>query len=134
MEALLKIVLGAVGLIIVITRGIGLVNPATARKLIASFKNISDSASKIAGISVAVVGFYFIVASAFYSKLPWLYVVALLIGSVMIFAGFVMLYLQMFRHVIEKYIDPLDDKYFRILCAVGVAIGLIVLSVVIFSA
>ena len=133
MEALLKIVLGAMGLIIVITRGIGLVNPAIARKLIASLKNMSAPVAKIAGISVAGVGFYFIVASAFYSKLPWLYVIALLLGAIMILGGFVMLYLQMFRHVIEKYIDPLDDKYFRILCGVGVVIGLIVLSVVIFS-
>lgn len=133
MEGLLKIVLGAIGLMLVITRGIGIVNPAIARKLIASFKNISNSAAKITGISIAGVGFYFIIASAFYSKLPWLYVIALLVGAGMILGGFVMLYLQMFRHVIEKYIDPLDDKYFRILCGVGVVTGLVVLAVVIFS-
>ncbi|MDD5645410.1 MAG: hypothetical protein PHO00_08215 [bacterium] len=139
MEVLLKIIMGSAGLAIIVTRTLGVISPSMARKIILAMKDFSDSTARLLGSLVAAAGFFCIIVAAIYSigKLPSLYVMALILGALMIFSGFVLIYLLVYKHIIEKYLagksPVISDRHMRILCAAQLIIGVIIVWIVLIS-
>ncbi|MCK9555973.1 DUF2065 family protein [bacterium] len=139
MEFLLKVILGAFGLLIIITRAAGVISPSIARKMVLAMKDFSDSTARLLGSFFAATGFFCIIVAALYAigKLPALYVMALILGALMIFFGFVLVYLLVYKHIIEKYFagdkPVINDRYMQVLCAVQLIIGVVIVWIVLIS-
>jgi hypothetical protein len=121
---MLKVFAIVIGALAVVTRGVGLVSPATGRRMISGL--VAQKAFFLVLLLVAAVLGAVVIWGARTSlqeTVTWQAVVMLVLGIVLALAGLVNLAFGKLMPAVAKWIVALGDGTIRLLCLLGVAIG-----------
>lgn len=134
-EATLRIVVGVVGGLIIVTRLYGVLKPDKTKHLGAGMIRWKPGWIRVLYVIIGLLGAWILYSAlvAIFTQVPVFLVISFLIGLILLISGMFVIHPEWFPPVLKGMLVDRGDLFVRILCFVGVLIGIFILLTAIFG-
>ncbi|MFH1037783.1 MAG: hypothetical protein V1789_03825 [PVC group bacterium] len=134
-EATLRIVVGAVGGLIVITRLYGVINPKKIKHIGGMLAGLGKGWVRTLYIIIGLVGIWVLYSALviIFSKVPVFLVISFLFGLMLLLSGSFIIHPEWFPQILKGLVIDRNDFFVRFICFIGLLAGVFVLLTAIFG-
>lgn len=134
-EATLRIVVGVVGGLVIITRLYGVINPAKTKQLGAKLARLGSGWIRVFYIIFGVLGAWILYSALviIFSQVPVFLVISFLIGLLLLISGMFIIHPEWFPQVVKGVLVDRGDFFVRFICFIGMLVGAFLLLTAIFG-
>ncbi|MEA1927222.1 MAG: hypothetical protein U9N73_03380 [Candidatus Auribacterota bacterium] len=134
-QATLRIVVGIVGGLVIITRIYGVINPAKTKHLSARIARLGPGWIRALYVILGLLGAWILYSALviIFSQVPVFLVISFLIGLLLLLSGMFIIHPEWFPEVLKGLLVDRGDLFVRFLCLIGLLVGAFFLLSAIFG-
>ena len=134
-ESTLRIIVGVVGGLAVVTRIIGVINPEKVKKLAGSMAGWKPGWIRFLYLIVGLFGLWVLYSALFiiFREIPVFMVISFMLGLLLLASGMFIVHPQWFTHITKGLLVERGDFFVRVLCFIGMLAGIFILLTAIFG-
>jgi hypothetical protein len=131
----LRIVVGIVGGLIVVTRLYGVIRPAETKKLAAKLTRLGPGWIRALYVILGLLGAWILFSALviIFQQVPVFMVISFLIGLLLLFSGMFIIHPEWLPEVVKGVLVDRGDLFVRFICFIGVLVGVFFLLAAIFG-
>ncbi len=134
-QATLRIVVGIVGGLIIVTRLYGIINPVKTRKIADWFARLGPGWIRALYVILGLLGAWILFSALviIFQQVPVFMVISFLIGLLLLLSGMFVLRPEWLPEVLKGVLVDRGDLFIRFICLVGLLVGIFFLLTAIFG-
>jgi len=131
----LRIVVGIVGGLIIITRLYGIIKPGETKKVADWFTRLGPGWIRTLYVIIGLLGAWILFSALviIFAKVPVFLVISFLIGLLLLLSGMFIVHPEWFPEVLKGLLVDRGDLFVRFLCLIGLLVGVFFLLTAIFG-
>ncbi len=131
----LRIVIGIIGGLVVVTRLYGVINPKKTKSLAGMMAGLKPGWIRAIYVILALVGLWVLYSAlvTIFSVIPVYQVMSFLIGLLLLLSGVLVMHPEWSSQILKRLLIERNDLFVRFICFVGVLIGAFLLLTAIFG-
>jgi len=134
-QATLRIVVGIVGGLIIVTRLYGVINPAKTKNLGAKLAGLGPGWIRALYVILGLLGAWILFSALviIFQQVPVFMVISFLIGLLLLLSGMFIIHPEWLPDVVKGVLVDRGDLFVRFICFIGVLVGVFFLLAAIFG-
>jgi hypothetical protein len=134
-QATLRIVVGIVGGLMIVTRLYGVINPAKTKQIGARIARMGPGWIRAFYVIIGLLGAWILYSALvlIFTQVPVFLVLSFLIGLILLLSGMFIMHPEWFPEVIKGILVDRGDLFVRFICFIGVLAGVFFLLTAIFG-
>ena len=131
----LRIVVGIMGGLIIVTRLYGVINPAKTKHLGARIAKLGPGWIRALYVIIGLLGAWILFSALviIFAKVPVFLVISFLIGLFLLLSGMFIVHPEWFPEVLQGLLVNRGDLFVRFICLIGLLVGVFFLLTAIFG-
>ncbi len=134
-EETLRILVGVIALLVIVTRLYGVVNPKKMKQLAVKFAGLGPGWIRAIYLVFGLLGVWILYSALIiiFGKVAVFLVISLMIGLLFLLAGVFVIHPEWFPQVVKGMVAERGELFIRFICLLGVLGGVFILLTVIFE-